>query len=491
MNSLIRSLKHGCKSNKWVSSASGLASLVGVAALLLGLLKDRRFLSALPCFPPQGTTSPSRKLRFVPGLQNLGNNCFLNVILQSSQALSSCEYFQPFLQKVIEDCESSAAGEWNENLRLTLALASLLQDLCSSDEGRVVLSPREVMLAMSHHKESFNLTRQQDAEEALLHLLSSLREELSDCYPFNLISLVDALASNSRILLPKERGMQTEQGRWQQHFLGPFDGILSSSLTCQTCSSQISLNFQFFHSLPLSPFLGHGASIMAGCTLEDCLKQFIVSEKVDNYNCSNCWHSAAILCIHLQRVSINHFGELVKLQGHIKFPLILDLLPFMLEDLHDQKSPPNYFEVQSDPRMLNLYGKSRYSKLLATDNLVCSKDVEVGTVVEESRMPQIEDTMGSENNGECTAAPCALVPSQPPQYRLVSVVEHFGRAGGGHYTVYRSVRSALQEQQCDANFKQSPTRWFCISDSDVASVSEQDVLAAEASLLFYERIVEG
>ena len=33
---------------------------------------------------------------------------------------------------------------------------------------------------------------------------------------------------------------------------------------------------------------------MVGCTLEDCLKQFIVAEHVENYHCSRCWHIAGI-----------------------------------------------------------------------------------------------------------------------------------------------------------------------------------------------------
>lgn len=68
-------------------------------------------------------------------------------------------------------------------------------------------------------------------------------------------------------------------------------------------------------------------------------------------------------------------------------------------------------------------------------------------------------------------------------YRLVTVVEHFGMTGSGHYTVYRSVRVASQEDEdCEES------RWFSISDSEVGRVSESDVLGAEASLLFYEKL---
>ena len=43
------------------------------------------------------------------------------------QALAGSSYFQLFLQKVIKECESSAVGEWNESLQLTVALANLLE----------------------------------------------------------------------------------------------------------------------------------------------------------------------------------------------------------------------------------------------------------------------------------------------------------------------------------------------------------------------------
>lgn len=72
-------------------------------------------------------------------------------------------------------------------------------------------------------------------------------------------------------------------------------------------------------------------------------------------------------------------------------------------------------------------------------------------------------------------------------YQLVSVVEHFGRTGGGHYSVYRCVRSEFSDVFGDC-FNQNSMHWFRVSDSHVDAVSVDDVLSAEASLLFYERI---
>lgn len=250
----------------WVS-ASGLAAVLGVAGLVLALIKDPKSwnlkLSALPSWlelNQRENNNRPKKLFLLPGLQNLGNNCFLNVILQ---ALGSCSNFQSFLQKVIEEWESFAGEEWNESLQLTVALAALLEELSVISTERIVLSPRKVMLAMAHYIQNFNLTSQQDAEEAFLHLLSSLRDEFSDSYLPKHHSLADAFASpNCRILTQDRIEIQSEQERWQQHFLGPFDGILSSILMCQSCSTEISLNFQFFHSLPLLPVLEGGATIV-------------------------------------------------------------------------------------------------------------------------------------------------------------------------------------------------------------------------------------
>lgn len=82
------------------------------------------------------------------------------------------------------------------------------------------------------------------------------------------------------------------------------------------------------------------------------------------------------------------------------------------------------------------------------------------------------------------------VPPETNVYRLVSVVEHFGKAGSGHYTVYRSVGADLLKEDPDDEFEPAPAHWFCISDTQVHGVSEKDVLAAEASLLFYEKLVQ-
>ena len=68
-------------------------------------------------------------------------------------------------------------------------------------------------------------------------------------------------------------------------------------------------------------------------------------------------------------------------------------------------------------------------------------------------------------------------------YHLTAaVVHHGGGSGSGHYTVYRRVQSANNVSTAAKEHAQ----WFSISDEVVHKADVCDVLACQASLLFYE-----
>jgi ubiquitin carboxyl-terminal hydrolase 30 len=462
------------------------AGLLGVAGFVFaqqhGLFRN---LNNLKLFSGREKDSGDDSF-LVPGLQNLGNNCFLNVILQ---ALASCKDFRSFLQWVLEDARGSLAGEQEEQLPLTFALSALLQELGTVGSRRSVSNPRKVMVTLTDYAKNFNLTSQQDAAEALLHLISSLQEEIVVCYrPSQSSNLSDILFSrNLRMLAPSEglHGLM-ELKRWHKHLRGPFDGILGSTLMCRTCSSQISLEFQFFHTLPLSPLLHHGGyNIMSGCTLEHCLKKFLNTEKVENYFCYRCWHGAALKYLSVIGAAETEIEKLRSCGGEdqcdCKTSLHLQRMPWSNSYSHILKQLiiarfPKLLCIQVQRASFNMFEEFKLSGHIAFPlvlNLSLFTPSSIGVNIEEriEMSSEYQKPEASKNHG---------------MYRLVTVVEHFGRTGSGHYTVYRSVRVFSQEEEeedCDEDLS-----WFSISDSEVCRVSESDVLGAEASLLFYERL---
>ncbi|KAL3818824.1 hypothetical protein ACJIZ3_004729 [Penstemon smallii] len=322
----------------------------------------------------------------------------------------------------------------------------------------------------------------------------------------------------------------------------------------------ISLDFQLFHSLHVSPRTSSDGAIMAGCALEDCFKQFFVAENLKNYCCSNCWHTAAIeyllrfaqdkanieklqccnkndicdcktlsslegfrwsnsfsrtfkqlsiarspkiLCIHLQRASYNMFGQSVKLLGHISFPWILDLSSFMKTEVGIKKNT----EANSRLGSLNRGNRERSFPLSKYQNVlnvltvesISSKTNVVGEQEANTNIIPSGPCSESSETGPSLVdsrirADCHEVVSAPfrhQRYRLVSVVEHFGSGGSGHYTVYRRVTAKIGDEDPASLLGSAIEQWFCISDSQVESVSEKDVFNANASMLFYERIDES
>ncbi|XP_076898852.1 ubiquitin carboxyl-terminal hydrolase 27-like isoform X2 [Bidens hawaiensis] len=529
LQSLFHSLKHGFKSIShnahWVTSSGfqiSIASSIFTVAGLILALKDGRgrrgFNSLLLSWSasPENESSPE-KLPVVPGLQNLGNNCFLNVVLQ---ALASCSSFLDSLQKMVEEFEDSSEGEQVGDMPLAVSLNALLQELCIVQHEHKVLSPRKVMLAMSHYTPNFNLTSQQDAEEALAHMFSSLREECSEYFATNHSSVTVATGLSNRIIT-LERGVTfSELERWTQRFLGPFNGIIGSILTCKSCSFQ-----------------------MPGCSIEDCLKRFFVAERLENYFCTHCWHTTAlkylslinknetdieklqscskqdtcdcknlpslgslpwsnsyshtfkqlhiacspkILCLNLQRASISVFGESIKLRGHLSFPLNLDMTPFQnsgVEIKHSEQKLPIGGLVQQNQHPI------RYSDFLRlqTDKYTLDNvnKQPLSQICGDTEIQEEQHTVANQDIKVHEA--WKLTQNRNHIYNLASVVEHFGNAGGGHYTVYRRVICKMNDSEND----ECHVYWVGVSDGQVYRVSEEDVLRAEATLLFYEKVSES
>lgn len=76
-------------------------------------------------------------------------------------------------------------------------------------------------------------------------------------------------------------------------------------------------------------------------------------------------------------------------------------------------------------------------------------------------------------------------------YHLVSVVEHYGQPGSGHYAIYRRMRTNPNANDCTSQLNNQDDNWIYVSDSEVLNVPLETVLAAEASLLIYEGTETG
>ncbi|XP_044759903.1 ubiquitin carboxyl-terminal hydrolase 16 isoform X2 [Coccinella septempunctata] len=199
------------------------------------------------------------------------------------------------------------------------------------------------------------------------------------------------------------------------------------------------------------------------CSIQSCLNQFTTWEYLNGCNkvtCDACterlggpekkvqynnatkqlliYNPPAVLILHLKRFQVFRFRS-VKVCKNVNFPAVLDIAPFVSKR---SRSLPTFQEDQT--------------KIL---------------------------------------------------YSLYGVVEHSGSINGGHYVAYVKVRPQLDKNSYRWNFlprnqaakvdkipppsdPEVPSgKWYYISDSFVTEVTEEKVLASQAYLLFYERIL--
>jgi len=125
-----------------------------------------------------------------------------------------------------------------------------------------------------------------------------------------------------------------------------FDGLLESSVTCQTC---------FRPSLTRDRYMDLSLDIAKVDTLTEALQEFTCTETLSGDNCVFCRHcdkkrtatkglrlatAPSILVTHFKRFAYDKTGRLVRLKKHIEFPTTLEIGDFMSKV--NQARPPPY-----------------------------------------------------------------------------------------------------------------------------------------------------
>ncbi|KAF1956523.1 ubiquitin carboxyl-terminal hydrolase 2 [Byssothecium circinans] len=324
------------------------------------------------------------------GLYNMGQTCFMSVILQTLMHNPFIRNFYLSEGHKQVDCEKEAC--------VSCALDEIFVEFHSVEktEGFGAVN---MLMSSWLAGEALAGYQQQDAHEYMqfmlntLHLQNDGSPDSEDC---------DCIIHQT------------------------FSGKLSSTVTCDNCRNtttaldpymDLSLDVR---NLPKKRKLESGAGADAQLDLRDCLDRFTGREKLGaaEYTCRNCdggqnatkqlsiKQLPPVLSIHLKRFEHTKSTS-SKIETKVSFPLTLDLYPYTTQGKNPKTAIPSNHNINS--------------------------------------------------------------PSNSLVYELSAVIVHKGKIDSGHYV----------------NYSREGNDWFAFDDSKVVLVSEAEVLAAEAYLLFY------
>ncbi|AOA60811.1 Ubiquitin carboxyl-terminal hydrolase 4 [Komagataella phaffii CBS 7435] len=319
------------------------------------------------------------------GINNLGNTCYMNCILQC--LLESDKFVSFFLQ-----------GDYKKHININSRLGSrgilatgfhLLVLLISRSSGKTV-TPSSFAKDVSTVNKNFKLGEQQDCFEFLDFLLDSLHEDLNECGNEPPIAELTPEEEKLREALPIRIASTIEWERYLKNNFSivedVFQGQYFSRLECTVCKST-STTYNSFSSLSLPIPLDR-----QNVTLDDCFQAFCSVEELngdDRWHCPSCKKKQvafkklgisrlpSVLIVHFKRFQVKwETGHIIKIDKFISYPFKLSM---------DKYWP----KAQSEEELRNL------------------------------------EKLPSRNQ------------NPPFNYRLTGVANHFGtRTSSGHYTSY-------------------------------------------------------
>lgn len=425
-----------------------------------------------------------------PGLGNWDNSCYQNSVLQGLSALQS-------LTTYLEQADATKSEDTSTTVGSLRDLMARLND--PSNNGCRIWTPAKL--------KSMSSWQQQDAQEYFSKIMDDMEKETTKA--FKTTPGTSGLREVGSLDTIKASDSQDQDlGTLRRN---PLDGFLAQRVACTSCGFSEGLSMIPFNCVTVP--LGRKRSYK----IEDCLNEYTSLEEITGVECARC--TLLRTKSQLENMTIEP-DDSADQSVSASASLPPELRAMALQRLQAVKQALADGDVSDDTlnKKCQIPKKSRVSSTKTRQAVVARAPQCLAIHVNRSVFDEYTGAQ-SKNLAEVTypkslnLGPWCLGttriagdqeewrmnPSRSmigasgkdarSEYILRAAVTHYGRHENGHYICYREHPENTQDSDIHALPKNTPTKWWRLSDDDVSAVSEDHVLGqGGVFMLFYERV---
>jgi len=414
----------------------------------------------------------------VRGIKNLGNTCFLNVVLQSLMSLRSFHSYMGL---------HNGAATNDPRTPLADALRDSMQDLAAPAQSGPY-DPTPMVTGVPVLQNTF-AHGQHDPEELLHHLMTILDEEKG--LPAKETGKAKEEARAASFTTTSSTATQSQlEKEWDadERNSNPFAGRLVSKISCKSCKNERAQTHDFIDLSLAIPRGTEGPKLGRRPTLENCLDLFTKPEELTGVRCDRC--------IELRREQRRHVKtRLDRDEPKLGATNPSTLLGPLLGNLSDALSGrAKASKAPTDSAAITVLATDLWSSVLRAEKRLSIAKSPRALCLHIQRLvaqPGFRDTTFVKRGDKVDFDfSLDLSPYCEPgcgiSYTLAAVIVHHGSEDGGHFTVYRKVVESKMRQRAGLA-SGAESDWVHISDEVCQSVTKAQVLNAPAYMLFYEK----
>ncbi|KAF9918141.1 hypothetical protein FBU30_000359 [Linnemannia zychae] len=468
--------------------------------------------------------------RYVAGLVNVGNTCFMNAVLQTPNFQTTYKNGENCQGQSSTRVDQSATGKEREKVdhTTTLSLSEILDPLLwppsSPSSNKSVGKTRQPSISavrassLSLPVTSSSTTRnnqlpQQPSSSSTSPTTAETKESISrDSYTTADYQEIDnATIMTSSMMLDSNEQEKYKRAR------SPFMGLLASRVSCVDCGYTAAIRHTTFDSLSLT------VPLQYSCSLEQCLDSFIHLDTINDFNCRKCTLIGASNDLgrkidqgkKIRREREEKEKERLQLHSSkTTCTLSTDLQGSNDQDIKTSiKQPPtssasdrtkrrrsskqlksgadSFVEDKEKNSKNSVISLSEMEQLKAKIDYCLTNDIErdleyvTKRITFRNNVSQTTKTVESACDNSNEKGDKDEDDEERVIYRLWSVIVHLGSHNSGHFVTYRRISYSVDGQPTRRT--SDDDKWWRISDEDVQVVEWALVKNVEAYMLFYEK----